>query len=475
MKLNKYFKYFIRFTFLQVLISYITIWFFNNYLIINLEEKQKLVQSILNDRERFFPIFPKSLVTVESILIFIVFIFLILLYTSDFYTYVNELDFTFEKKYFDEYLNIYLLWTAFLFSFFYIFRFTGLSRSNLFLFSFIVPFVLLLFRNSELISTLLGRSVIRENYITYNLNYESIFRNLRIMAFRRNIGNFEVSNLEKILDNTEEINKSTNINLIVINLDKKFKLPKDLEEYLIKLNKKVLLISKKNIVFENKFIYRHEVINETNFIYFNNDIQYGSKFIVKRLIDIFFSLLILILLFPIMIGVYAYLVFSNGTPGFVRQKRVGLHGKVFTMYKFRTMNNNSHELRKELVEFNKKSGPLFKIDDDPRLVKGAKFLRKFSIDELPQLVNVILGSMSLVGPRPLFESDTKMFDKNYMRRLNVIPGMTGLLQINDRNTDDFDIWYKYDVEYIENWSILLDLKIMLKTIPSLFKRNIHGK
>ena len=475
MKLNKYLKYFIRFTFLQVFISYITIWFFNNFLVINLEEKQKLVQNILNDWERFYPFIPLSLISIETILIFIVFIFLIILFASDFYTYVNELDFTYEKKYFDEYLNIYLLWTAFIFSFFYILRFTGLSRSNLFLFTFIVPVGLLLFRNSELISSLLGRSVIRENYITYNLNSESIFRNLRIMAFRKNIGNFEISNIENILENTDELNKSTNINLIVINLDKKFKLSKELEEYLIKLNKKILLISKKNIVFEKKFIFRHEVINETNFVYFNNDIQYGSKFILKRLLDIFFSLLIFILVFPLFVGVYAYLVISNGTPGFVKQNRVGLHGKVFTMYKFRTMKNNSHEQRKELEDLNKKSGPLFKIDDDPRLVKGAKFLRKFSIDELPQLVNVFLGSMSLVGPRPLFESDTKMFDKNYMRRLNVMPGMTGLLQINDRNTDDFDIWYKYDVEYIENWSILLDIKILLKTIPSLFIRNIHGK
>ena len=145
------------------------------------------------------------------------------------------------------------------------------------------------------------------------------------------------------------------------------------------------------------------------------------------------------------------------------------------MYKFRTMKNNSHKLRDDLQNQNKKSGPLFKLDDDPRLINGAKFIRKYSLDELPQILNVIKGEMSLVGPRPLFDTDTKMFDKRYMRRLNVLPGMTGLLQIKDRNADDFETWFKYDVEYIENWSLYLDIKILIKTFPSLFNRKVQGK
>ena len=165
----------------------------------------------------------------------------------------------------------------------------------------------------------------------------------------------------------------------------------------------------------------------------------------------------------------------NGFPGIIKQDRVGLHGKNFKMYKFRTMINNSHELRKDLESLNDKTGPLFKIDNDPRLIKGSLFLRKYSLDELPQLFNVIKGNMSLVGPRPLFNTDTKLFNESYMRRLNVLPGMTGLLQINDRNADDFETWFKYDVEYIENWSLYLDLKIILKTLPSLFNKKIQGK
>ena len=145
------------------------------------------------------------------------------------------------------------------------------------------------------------------------------------------------------------------------------------------------------------------------------------------------------------------------------------------MFKFRTMKNDSHDMRKELESQNNKTGPLFKLENDPRLINGSKLLRKYSIDELPQLINVIRGEMSLVGPRPLFEEDTQLFNENYMRRLNVLPGMTGLLQINDRNTDDFDTWFKYDLQYIENWSLYLDLQIILKTIPSMFKRSTSGK
>ena len=108
-------------------------------------------------------------------------------------------------------------------------------------------------------------------------------------------------------------------------------------------------------------------------------------------------------------------------------------------------------------------------------VSGAKLLRRFSIDELPQLLNILKGDMSLVGPRPLFEEDTQQFDQKYMRRLNVLPGLTGLLQINERNTDKFSIWYKYDMEYIDNWSLLLDLKIILKTPFSIFSSKIQGE
>ena len=162
-------------------------------------------------------------------------------------------------------------------------------------------------------------------------------------------------------------------------------------------------------------------------------------------------------------------------PFLIKQSRVGLHGKKFKMYKFKTMYNDSHEKREKLKDFNKKGGPLFKLDEDPRIIKKLNFLRKYSLDELPQLFNVLKGEMSLVGPRPLFEEDSEYFDKNYMRRLNVLPGMTGLLQINERNTDDFSVWYKYDIEYIENWNLYLDIKILFKTFNAIKRENTSGK
>ena len=164
---------------------------------------------------------------------------------------------------------------------------------------------------------------------------------------------------------------------------------------------------------------------------------------------------------------------DKGSP-IIKQDRVGLHGKQFKMYKFRTMKKDSHELRGELSDLNKHRGPLFKIEDDPRIIKGTEFLRKYSLDELPQVINVLKGDMSMVGPRPLFKEDTKLFNQVYMRRLNVLPGITGLLQINDRNTPDFSIWHKYDIEYIDNWSIYLDFKIMINTPKAIFKSKTKG-
>ena len=471
-------KYIIRFAFLQVIITSIFIWYFDNFLIFDQEQKFNLYLNLAEDRNRFLQFIPIEFITVDLVLGVIVFLFLIVLYSTKFYTYVNELDYSYDRSYLDEFFYLYLLWNSFLFSSFLIFRFSGLSRAYLLLFTFIVPVILLLFRNSEILSSMLGRPVINEQFISFNLEKNSAFRNLRIIAFRKEIDSFSVNKNsfnDNIINKIDEINKNRNVNLVVINLENKTKLTKKLERYLIDINKKILLLSTDKIEFSSKFLYREEVIDETYFVYFNNDIQYGSKFILKRMLDVFLSLFALILLSPFIILIYFYILITDGKPSIIQQDRVGLHGKQFNMYKFRTMKTDSHDLRDELKEKNEIKGPLFTIKDDPRLIKGAKVLRKYSLDELPQLINVIKGQMSLVGPRPLFDDDTKTFDKNYMRRLNVMPGMTGLLQINDRNTNDFEVWYKYDVEYIENWSLFLDIKILLKTIPSLLSKKIQGR
>jgi lipopolysaccharide/colanic/teichoic acid biosynthesis glycosyltransferase len=352
-----------------------------------------------------------------------------------------------------------------------------ISRGSLLLYTFLVPIFLLLFRNSEYISSALGRSVTNENLITFNLEDDSVFRNLRIFTFRNIIKEFEnidLNKTDKVIELIDSENKKNNLNLIVLNFGIKDSIDIVLEEYLINLNKKVLIISKDTVKFNNIFLKREEVVSKYVMTYFNNDIQYGSKYILKRLLDIIVAVMCLVLLSPLFILISLYIRYLDGGPALLKQIRIGLHGKQFNMYKFRTMKKNSHELRKDLEKLNKHDEVIFKIEHDPRIIKGTNILRNLSLDELPQLVNVIKGNMSIVGPRPLFEEDTLLFNERYMRRLNVLPGITGLLQINDRNASEFETWYKYDIEYIENWSLYLDLKIMFKTPFALFSRKIKG-
>jgi lipopolysaccharide/colanic/teichoic acid biosynthesis glycosyltransferase len=444
----------------------------------NAEHKFLIYLNLVEDRERFYNFVPVSWITIDGLIFLLVFIFLIILYSTKFYTYVNELDFSYENRYLNDYFMLYLLWNSFIFSSLYVFRVTGLSRSNLVLFSFIVPALLIFFRNSEIISSLLGRSVSSENYISFNLDDASNYKNLRILAFRNeklSLKSDEKVIAKKIIKEVDKLNKSTDISLVVIRLMKLKKLDPELEEYLVKLNKKVLLISDNKLKFNTNFIFRLLEVSSQKIYYFNNDIQYGAQYILKRIFDIIISIFLLILFLPLLIF-SAFLIFKHdSSPVLIKQNRIGLHGKKFEMYKFRTMYKNAHKERDQLKSGSNKNSPLFKLSEDPRIITGLGPLRKYSIDELPQLINVIKGDMSLVGPRPLFEEDTELFNKNYMRRLNVLPGMTGLLQINDRNTDDFEVWYKYDLEYIENWNLRLDVEILLRTVTAVFNRKNSGK
>lgn len=478
MKANSILKYILRFTFLHFFILFTTIRYFDKFTFIDAEHKFSIYLNIVEDYERFYNFFPLSWITIDAIFFLVIFIFLVLLYSTKFYTYVNELDFSYDNNYLDDYVTLYLLWNSYFFSMLYLFRFDGLSRSYLVLYTFIIPFILLFFRNSEIISNVLGRSVSNENYLSFNLESDSNFKNLRILAYRNEklaIKDSSENMEDTVISEVNNLNKTININLVVLNISNLKRLPIKLEEYLIKLNKKVLILSSNELVFHTNFIYRFLKIDSKYLYYFNNDVQYGSKYILKRLFDISISLMLMLILLPLYLFIYIYIKLVSKGPSIVSQTRVGLHGKTFKMFKFRTMYSNAHSLRTELKNENQKSGPLFKINQDPRIIKKLQFLRNYSLDELPQLINVIKGEMSLVGPRPLFEDDTNMFDKNYMRRLNVMPGMTGLLQINERDTDDFDIWYRYDIEYIESWSLYLDFKILLKTFKAVIEKSNAGK
>lgn len=486
MKIKSYFKYAVRFLFLQIVLTSTSIFYFENYLISKSEcayciEKSFRMQVdyyLLDDKARFLSFVDDRYVTLFSVLALFIFIFLVILYSTKFYTYVNELTFSLDRSYLDEYNSIYLLWTSSLVVFLTLFRISGLvSRAYLILFTFLIPLILLLFRNSEFVSSLLGRSITNENYLVINLEEDSVFRKLRIATFRKKIKDIkdvDLSNPQLVIKEIDSLNKIENINLIIMNIGEKNTIHEKLENYLINLNKKVLIISKNKVDFKNYFINRVENISNYYLTYFNNDIQYGSKYILKRVIDIFLSIIALIIFSPISLLLSLYILYLDGGPVIINQRRVGLHGEIFTMYKFRTMKKNAHEMRDELEEMNKNDEVIFKIENDPRIISGTQFIRNFSLDEIPQFINVIKGDMSIVGPRPLFDEDTILFNESYMRRLNVLPGITGLLQINERNTDEFSIWYKYDIEYIENWSLYLDLKIIFLTPFSLFKSKAKG-
>lgn len=193
--------------------------------------------------------------------------------------------------------------------------------------------------------------------------------------------------------------------------------------------------------------------------------------LAKRLLDFSIALLLLGLTAPLL-GLVALLVKTTSRgPVFFRQSRIGFRRREFMMWKFRTMVENAEQLRKEVHRLNNARGISFKIIHDPRLTPIGAFLRKTSLDELPQLVNVLMGEMSLVGPRPipLWVAD-QMQDAKYYRRFHVMPGLTGWWQVEGRE-QDFEVMAKQDLDYVDNWSFPLDLKILFRTLPAVMGGN----
>jgi exopolysaccharide biosynthesis polyprenyl glycosylphosphotransferase len=194
------------------------------------------------------------------------------------------------------------------------------------------------------------------------------------------------------------------------------------------------------------------------------------RLIVKTYIEFIISLGIVIVFIPVLVLVPVFIKFNSKGPVFFYQERVGYHGRKFNLLKFRTMESGAESKLDELLDYNKQSGPVFKMDDDPRITGVGKILRKFSLDELPQLYNVIKGDMNLVGPRPPLQSEVDQYIPEWHKRLNMKPGITGLWQVSGRNDiADFKDWVALDLQYIDNWSLKLDLIIILKTIPHMFK------
>ena len=187
----------------------------------------------------------------------------------------------------------------------------------------------------------------------------------------------------------------------------------------------------------------------------------------KRMVDIVGSSVVLILFLPVAVLIALAIKLTTPGPVFFVQERCGLNGRLFKLLKFRTMVRNAEELKSDLLSYNEMSGPVFKMRDDPRVTFVGRFLRKFSLDELPQLINVVKGDMSLVGPRPPTPDEVRKYDRWQRRRLSVKPGLTCLWQISGRSHVDFDEWMKLDLEYIDRWSLGLDVRILLRTIPAV--------
>jgi exopolysaccharide biosynthesis polyprenyl glycosylphosphotransferase len=196
----------------------------------------------------------------------------------------------------------------------------------------------------------------------------------------------------------------------------------------------------------------------------------GVDYALKRTFDLVVSGVGLVLLSPILLATAVAIKLSSRGPVIYRSVRPGMAGRPFFCFKFRTMREHAEQIQAELEPLNEQSGALFKIRDDPRLTKVGRFLRRFSLDELPQLVNVVRGEMSLVGPRPLPMRDFDRLDEWHKKRYLVLPGITGLWQVSGRSELDFDDLVRLDFLYLERWSIMLDLSILLKTIPAVLTR-----
>jgi lipopolysaccharide/colanic/teichoic acid biosynthesis glycosyltransferase len=188
---------------------------------------------------------------------------------------------------------------------------------------------------------------------------------------------------------------------------------------------------------------------------------------IKRVVDLLMSFIGLVIFSPLMFAIALAVKLESPGPAIYRSLRVGKRGRTFPCYKFRTMITGADELKDNLRLLNQRHGPFFKIADDPRVTRLGRFLRKYSLDELPQFWNVLRGEMSLVGPRPHPVEDCAQYTSEHCRRLGVKPGVTGLWQVSARQDPSFETSMMLDVAYIETWSFLLDCKILLRTIPAV--------
>jgi exopolysaccharide biosynthesis polyprenyl glycosylphosphotransferase len=208
----------------------------------------------------------------------------------------------------------------------------------------------------------------------------------------------------------------------------------------------------------------------SHFLSFSPTARHAAQLAVKQVLDLVLTVMGVLILLPLFAAVWLAIRVSDGKPAIFSQVRVGLHGRRFRMLKFRTMVRDADALKAQLASLNELDGPAFKLTHDPRVTRLGAFLRRTSLDELPQLFNVLEGSMSLVGPRPLPESEQQRIRGAQRRRLSMKPGITGLWQVSGRNDVGFAEWMRLDQAYVDQWSLWLDLILLLTTIPAVLRR-----
>lgn len=190
--------------------------------------------------------------------------------------------------------------------------------------------------------------------------------------------------------------------------------------------------------------------------------------IAKRSIGLIGAVTFLLLLSPVFLAVAIAIKLDSRGPVIFKQARVGIGGKLFTLYKFRSMGTDAEKTRQKLLHMNEAKGPIFKIQNDPRVTPVGRFLRRYSVDELPQIFNVLKGDMCFVGPRPPLPNEVAEYEPWQLRRLSVIPGITCLWQVSGRSNLTFEEWVQLDLKYIDTRSVFLDMSILLRTIPAVF-------
>jgi exopolysaccharide biosynthesis polyprenyl glycosylphosphotransferase len=273
----------------------------------------------------------------------------------------------------------------------------------------------------------------------------------------------EVEKLPKILE--EEV------------VDEVFFLPKDMDE--LKQVEECIKLCQLHGV--RTFLYPYAFLQDFSSAYiekvggkdmfvFESGPSHEMALFAKRCMDILGSLTLLIVLSPIFLFIMLFIKLTSPGPAIFKQKRVGLFGREFWMLKFRTMIKDAESLLPKVRHLSEVDGPVFKIKNDPRITKIGSFLRRYSLDELPQLLNVLCGDMSLVGPRPPLKGEVEKYNLGEHRRLSMRPGLTCIWQISGRSNLSFSEWMCMDLKYIDNWSLWLDIKLLFKTLPAIIKR-----